>query len=81
MMSFAETSQYAGQLLLLLNLIWGFILYRDPNVDRDRAFIVLFLSVITFILYQFGLVIPLIRFLSNGKTIREMEILEVMLYR
>ncbi|ADX24784.1 hypothetical protein SDSE159_12000 [Streptococcus dysgalactiae subsp. equisimilis] len=69
MMSFAETSQYAGQLLLLLNLIWGFILYRDPNVDRDRAFIVLFLSVITFILYQFGLVIPLIRFLSNGKTI------------
>lgn len=68
-MSFAETSQYAGQLLLLLNLIWGFILYRDPNVDRDRAFIVLFLSVITFILYQFGLVIPLIRFLSNGKTI------------
>lgn len=62
MMSFAETSQYAGQLLLLLNLIWGFILYRDPNVDRDRAFIVLFLSVITFILYQFGLVIPLIRF-------------------
>lgn len=69
MMSFAETSQYAGQLLLLLNLIWGFILYRDPNVDRDRAFIVLFLSVITFILYQFGLVIPLTRFLSNGKTI------------
>lgn len=69
MMSFAETSQYAGQLLLLLNLIWGFILYRDPNVDRDRAFIALFLSVITFILYQFGLVIPLIRFLSNGKTI------------
>lgn len=69
MMSFAEASQYAGQLLLLLNLIWGFILYRDPNVDRDRAFIVLFLSVITFILYQFGLVIPLIRFLSNGKTI------------
>lgn len=69
MMSFAETSQYAGQLLLLLNLIWGFILYRDPNVDRDRAFIVLFLSVIAFILYQFGLVIPLIRFLSNGKTI------------
>lgn len=69
MMSFVETSQYAGQLLLLLNLIWGFILYRDPNVDRDRAFIVLFLSVITFILYQFGLVIPLIRFLSNGKTI------------
>lgn len=69
MMSFAETSQYADQLLLLLNLIWGFILYRDPNVDRDRAFIVLFLSVITFILYQFGLVIPLIRFLSNGKTI------------
>lgn len=69
MMSFAETSQYAGQLLLLLNLIWGFILYRDPNVDRDRAFIVFFLSVITFILYQFGLVIPLIRFLSNGKTI------------
>lgn len=69
MMSLAETSQYAGQLLLLLNLIWGFILYRDPNVDRDRAFIVLFLSVITFILYQFGLVIPLIRFLSNGKPI------------
>lgn len=44
-MSFAETNQYAGQLLLLLNLVWGVILYRDPNVDKDRASIALFLSV------------------------------------
>lgn len=63
-MNFVETIQYAGQLLLLLNLVWGFILYRDPNVDRDRASIALFLSVLTFILYQFGLVIPLVHFLK-----------------
>lgn len=64
MMSLAETSQYAGQLLLLLNLVWGIILYRDPNVDKDGASIALFLSVLTFVLYQSGLVIPLIRFLK-----------------
>lgn len=63
-MTFGETSQYAGQLLLLLNLVWGFVLYKDPNVDRDRASIALFLSVVTFILYQFDLVIPLVRFLK-----------------
>lgn len=63
-MTFGETSQYAGQLLLLLNLVWGFVLYKDPNVDRNRASIALFLSVVTFILYQFDLVIPLVRFLK-----------------
>ncbi|MGX9845069.1 hypothetical protein ACR3IL_07250 [Streptococcus iniae] len=63
-MTFGETSQYASQLLLLLNLVWGFVLYKDPNVDRDRASIALFLSVVTFIIYQFDFVIPLVRFLK-----------------
>lgn len=63
-MTFGETSQYASQLLLLLNLVWGFILYKAPYVDRDKASIALFLTVVTFILYQFDLVIPLIRFLK-----------------
>ena len=61
-MTFGETTQYASQLLLLLNLIWGFILYKDPYIDRDNASIALFLAVVTFILYQFDLVIPLVRF-------------------
>lgn len=61
-MTFGETTQYASQLLLLLNLIWGFILYKEPYVDRDKASIALFLAVVTFILYQFDLVIPLVRF-------------------